>query len=206
MPISVSLIEDSEEIRESLTVLLRASEGFAFMNAYGNAEDALKGIPLAPPDVVLVDINLPGMSGIECMRRLKQQLPGVQMLMLTVYDDPDGIFASLAAGASGYLLKRTPPVRLLEAITEVSQGGAPMSGQIARKVVESFSTPAAEPALGLTLREAEILAHLAKGYRYQEIADLLGISIETVRTHLHKIYEKLHVRSRTEAINRYYKS
>jgi DNA-binding NarL/FixJ family response regulator len=206
MPISVSLIEDSEEIRDSLTVLLKASEGFAFKHAYGSAEAAMKGIPVAPPDVVLVDINLPGISGIECVRQLKQRLPDLRMMMLTVYDDPDAIFASLAAGATGYLLKRTPPAKLLEAITEVSQGGAPMSGQIARKVVESFSTPTPAPDLGLTPREAEILAHLAKGYRYKEIADGLGISAETVRTHLHNIYEKLHVRSRTEAVNRFYKN
>jgi DNA-binding NarL/FixJ family response regulator len=205
MPITVALIEDSDEIRESLTVLLRASPGYTLSGAYSTAEEALAKIPHTPPEVLLVDINLPGLSGIDCVRKLKLQLPALQVLMLTVYDDPDAIFDSLAAGASGYLLKRTPPTKLLEAITEVSQGGSPMSGQIARKVVQRFALPSTEPALGLTPREDEILAHLAKGYRYREIAEVLGISIETVRSHLHKIYEKLHVRSRTEAVTRYYR-
>ena len=205
MPIRVSIIEDSEQIRESLALLLQASEGFSFLKAYGDAEEALKEIPGSPPDVLLVDINLPQMSGIECVRKLSQLLPGLQMLMLTVYDEPEAIFDSLAAGASGYLLKRTPPAKLLEAITEVSRGGAPMSAQIARKVVHSFASAIPEHVAPLTPREHEILANLAKGFRYKEIAEALGISVETVRSHLHKIYEKLHVRSRTEAISRYFK-
>jgi DNA-binding NarL/FixJ family response regulator len=153
MPITVSLIEDSDEIRESLTVLLRASPGFALSGAYRTAEEALSKLPQAPPEVLLVDINLPGLSGIDCVRKLKRQLPGLQVLMLTVYDDPDAIFDSLSAGASGYLLKRTSPAKLLEAITEVSQGGSPMSAQIARKVVQRFALPATEPSLGLTPRK-----------------------------------------------------
>jgi DNA-binding NarL/FixJ family response regulator len=206
MPIRVSIVDDAEEIRESLAALLRSSEGFSLRGAYGSAEAALEGVSLDRPDVLLMDINLPGMSGIDCVRRMKKETPGLQVIMLTVYEDPDAIFDSLAAGASGYLLKRTSPERILEAISEVSRGGAPMSSQIARKVVQSFSTPAAEPSQGLTAREHEILGLLAKGYRYKEIADALHISVETVRSHLHKVYEKLHVRSRTEAVRKYFRT
>ena len=206
MPIRVSVVEDAEEIRESLAVLLRGSEGFSLQGAYGSAETALENIPGSKPDVLLMDINLPGMSGIECVRKLKFEIPELQVIMLTVYEDPDAIFNSLSAGASGYLLKRTTPEKILEAIRDVSRGGAPMSSQIARKVVQSFSTPTPEPSQGLTLREHEILELLAKGYRYKEIGEALQISVETVRSHLHKVYEKLHVRSRTEAVRKYFHS
>jgi DNA-binding NarL/FixJ family response regulator len=204
MSIRVSIVEDAEEIRESLAVLLRSSEGFSLQGTYGSAEAALEKVPLSRPDVLLMDINLPGMSGIDCVRKLKLENPDLQVIMLTVYEDPAAIFDSLSAGASGYLLKRTTPDKILEAIRDVSRGGAPMSSQIARKVVQSFSTPSAEPSQGLTTREHEIVGLLARGYRYKEIGEALHISVETVRSHLHKVYEKLHVRSRTEAVRKYF--
>ena len=204
MSIRVSIVEDAEEIRESLAVLLRSSEGFSLQGTYGSAEAALEKVPLSRPDVLLMDINLPGMSGIDCVRKLKLENPDLQVIMLTVYEDPAAIFDSLSAGASGYLLKRTTPDKILEAIRDVSRGGAPMSSQIARKVVQSFSIPSAEPSQGLTTREHEIVGLLARGYRYKEIGEALHISVETVRSHLHKVYEKLHVRSRTEAVRKYF--
>ena len=206
MSISVSIVEDAAEIRESLAVLLRGSEGVSLRGAYESAEAALEAVPLSPPDVLLMDIHLPGMSGIDCVRKLTLKIPDLHVIMLTVYEDPDAIFDSLSAGASGYLLKRTPPEKILEAIRDVCRGGAPMSSQIARKVVQSFSSSATEPSQGLTAREHEILGLLARGYRYKEIGDALNISTETVRSHLHKVYHKLHVRSRTEAVRKYFKS
>jgi DNA-binding NarL/FixJ family response regulator len=202
MPIRVSIVEDDDGIRESLAVIVAGSEGFRCVSRHRSAEDALRDLPAAKPDVVLMDINLPKMSGINCVRKLKELLPSTQTLMLTVYEDNDSIFDSLAAGASGYLLKRTPPARLLEAIDEVHKGGSPMTTSIARRVVQSFQTMgrSTREEENLTPREEEILSYLAKGYRYKEIADQLFISVETVRSHLHRVYEKLHVRSRTEAV------
>jgi DNA-binding NarL/FixJ family response regulator len=170
--------------------------------AYANAENALEELPDQEADVVLMDIGLPGMSGIECIRTLKSQHPQMQIMMLTVYEDDDKIFNSLKAGATGYILKKTPPAQLLQAIQDLHNGGSPMSPQIARKVVQTFQSmrapsQAAEP---LSKREQEILAYLAKGHLYKEIAATLHISVETVRTHLRNIYEKLHVRTRTEAV------
>jgi DNA-binding NarL/FixJ family response regulator len=205
MPITVSIVEDDDSIRESLAILINGSSGFHCVSTYRNAEDALENIPLEMPDAVLMDINLPRMSGIECVQQLKTIVPNLQIIMLTVYEDADQVFESLKVGASGYLLKRTSPAKLLEAIEEVYRGGSPMSSQIARKVVQSFHK--AERPLqemeSLTKREQEILAHLAKGYRYKEIADALFISVDTVRSHLRSIYEKLQVRSRTEAVLKY---
>jgi len=154
------------------------------------------------PDVVLMDINLPGMSGIECTRKLKARQPGLSIMVLTVYDDDEMIFESLKAGASGYLLKKTPPAKLLEAILELHNGGSPMSSRIARRVVQAFQAmgPSSKETENLSKREHEVLSYLVKGYRYKEIAETLFISIETVRTHLRNIYEKLHVRSRSEAV------
>ena len=165
----------------------------------------MREIPREKPDVVLMDINLPDLSGIECVRRLKAEYPDLQIMMLTMYEDSEQVFQALAAGASGYLVKRTPPGQLIEALKEVHQGGSPMSMQIARMVVDSFHHmgPARDETANLTPREEEILSHLAKGLRYKEIADTLFISVETVRSHLRRIYEKLHVRSRTEAVVKY---
>jgi DNA-binding NarL/FixJ family response regulator len=203
--ITVSIVEDNQGTRESLLALLNGVARLRCLAAYPTAEDALKGIPAQKPDVALVDINLPGMSGIECVSRLKLQLPELQVLMLTTYVETDQIFNSLRAGASGYILKNRPPAELVQAIEQVCTGGAPMSLQIARKVVEYFhriAKPAAETEK-LSQREEEVLALLSKGCLYKEIADQLNISLNTVRTYMKRIYEKLHVQSRTEAAAKY---
>lgn len=204
--IRVALVEDDPRIRQGLSFLVGGSPGFSWVGDFGNGEDALARLPALAPDVILMDINLPGMSGIQCIRQLKQLLPPSQLVMLTVLEDHERIFESLAAGASGYLLKNTPPARLLEAIREVHNGGAPMSAQIARSVVETFRQPSPVPKSSnvLTPREQETLALLAKGFLYKEIADQLRVSIETVRSHIRNIYDKLHVRSRTEAVMKVY--
>jgi DNA-binding NarL/FixJ family response regulator len=202
MQIRVSIVEDNRGTRESLSELLGRAPALCFMGAHPNGEEALRRIPGEAPDVVLMDINLPHMNGIECVARLKQQLPKTQVLMLTTYEESDLIFDSLRKGASGYLLKNMPPKELIQAIEQVHAGGAPMSMQIARKVVNHFQQikkPESEVEK-LTGREHEILALLAKGYFYKEIADQLDISLSTVRAHLHAVYEKLHVQSRTEAV------
>lgn len=202
MPINVSIVEDSRGTRESLTELLRRAPGLRCVGAHPTAERALQAIPVEKPDVVLMDINLPGMSGIECVARLKEQLPKLQVLMLTTYEESDLIFDSLRNGANGYLLKNSAPAELIQAVEQVHVGGAPMSMQIARKVVNHFQKikqPSSDMEK-LTKREQEILALLAKGYLYKEIADQLGITMSTVRAHLHTVYEKLHVQSRTEAV------
>lgn len=199
--IKVSIVEDDARVRKSLTQLVELSEGFRCVSQYPSAEKALAGLASDPPEVVIMDINLPGMDGVECVRRLKQILPQCQILMLTVYDQTDKIFNALAAGASGYLLKQTAPSELLASIRDVHNGGSPMSSHIARKVVQAFQRPA--PRLAdevLSLREQEVLNYLTKGYMYKEIATLLHISFDTVHTHTRHIYEKLHIRSRTELI------
>ena len=198
-------MEDDNTVRTVLEILLNGSPGFTCVAAYSNGEDAVAGLPDVNPDVVLMDINLPGISGIECISRLKEQDLPMLFIMLTIFEDSDAIFQSLSAGASGYLLKQTPPARLLEAIQEVYQGGSPMSREIARKVIQSFQHPATTAASenNLTGREEEILACLVKGLLYKEIAGKLFIGVETVRTHIRHIYEKLQVRTRSEAIVKY---
>jgi DNA-binding NarL/FixJ family response regulator len=207
MPITVSIVEDVEEIRESLALLINGSPGFQCISAYGRGKEAIRGIEKDQPDVVLMDINLPDVSGIDCVRELKSRNPKLAILMLTMYEDNEQVFNALAAGASGYLLKRIPPSKLIEAIQEVVQGGSPMSMQIARMVVQSFHRmgKSKDKQADLSPREEEILAHLAKGLRYKEIAETLFISVETVRSHLRRIYEKLQVRSGTEAVLKYLK-
>jgi DNA-binding NarL/FixJ family response regulator len=204
--IRVALVEDDPQVRESLASLIGTAQGFACVAACASAEEALTQLLPLSPDVVLMDIHLPGMSGIDCIRLLKKQQPRVQISMLTVFEDHDRIFQSLTAGASGYLLKQTPPDKLLEAIAELHRGGSPMSSQIARRVVEAFQRPAQPDQTGnnLTPREQEIVHLLAKGFLYKEIAGQLGLSVETVRTHLHRIYDKLHVHTRTEAVMKLY--
>lgn len=203
--IRVSIVEDNRGTRESLTELLTRAPALRFVGAHPDGEAALRQLPGEAPDVVLMDINLPKMNGIECVARLKQYLPKTQVLMLTTYEEGDLIFDSLRKGASGYLLKNVLPAELIQAIEQVHAGGAPMSMQIARKVVSHFQQikmPQSDMEK-LTKREQEILALLAKGYLYKEIADQLGISLSTVRAHLHTVYEKLHVQSRTEAVVKY---
>jgi DNA-binding NarL/FixJ family response regulator len=205
MPIKVAIVDDDEGIRTSLATLIRRAPALRLVGDYADAEAALKDIPHRPPDVVLMDINLPGVNGVECVRQLKSSMPAVQFLMLTVYEDSDSLFNSLKAGASGYLLKRTASTRLLEAIRDVHGGGSPMTPQLARRVVQFFSKPAdgESSSARLTPGEKDFLDQLAKGYAYKEIADRLSISIDTVRSYVRTVYEKLHVHSRTEAVVKY---
>jgi DNA-binding NarL/FixJ family response regulator len=205
MQIKVAIVDDDEGIRQSLATLIRRAPQFELTGDYPDAETAIKEIPRNQPDVVLMDINMPGMKGMECVRVLKTQLPTVQFLMLTVYEDSDSLFASLKAGASGYLLKRTASARLLEAIRDVHAGGSPMTPQLARRVVQFFTKPTepSSPVAQLTAGEKEFLDQLANGYAYKEIADRMKISIDTVRSYVRTVYEKLHVHSRTEAVVKY---
>jgi DNA-binding NarL/FixJ family response regulator len=207
MPITVSIVEDNEQLRETLARVIGRAEGFRCVSHYGDAESALKALPRDNPAVVLMDINLPGMNGVECVRRLRQIAPSIQVVMLTVYEDTDNIFNALAAGAAGYLLKRTKSAELLEAIREVHRGGSPMTTHIARKVTQSFQRagPSPQAAENLSEREQEVLDCLSQGFLYKEIADKLGISYETVHTYIRRIYEKLQVRTRTEAVAKFLK-
>lgn len=201
--IRVVIIEDIKEIREGLQMLIDGSEGFICAQTFASAEEALEKLPDFCPDVALMDINLPGINGIEAVRILKTKCTQTQFIMSTVYEDDESIFESLKAGATGYLLKKTAPTKILDSITEVFQGGSPMSGQIARKVIASFQQKdSIDKSRLLTVREKEILKSLAKGLRYKEIAFEYNIGIETVRSHTRNIYEKLQVQSRTEAINK----
>jgi DNA-binding NarL/FixJ family response regulator len=205
MPITVSIVEDNDQLRGTLARVISRAEGFQCLSQYADAETALAALPNERPNVVLMDINLPGMNGVECVRRLKQLAPDIQVVMLTVYEDTENIFNALAAGASGYLLKRTRSAELLEAIRDVQKGGSPMTTHIARKVVQSFQkTGAATPSTGnLSQREQEVLDCLSQGFLYKEIAEKLGISYETVHTYIRRIYEKLQVRTRTEAVAKF---
>ncbi len=206
MSIAVSIIEDDAPAREILATWVRRAEDFRFVSEHGSAESALEALPGQKPDVVLMDINLPGLNGIECVRRLKPLVPNTQFVMLTVYEDADHIFNALAAGATGYLLKQTPRSELLAALKQVHGGGSPMTSNIARKIVQSFQQhppPATTGEAELSPREREVLELLARGYLYKEIADSLAISLPTVNTYIRRIYEKLHVRSRSQAVAKY---
>lgn len=208
MPTKVALVEDDSKIRQGLPLLISSTGEFACVGAYPNAETALRELPRQWPDIVLMDIHLPEMSGIECVAKLKELRPTLQIIMLTAHADNELIFDSLMAGASGYLLKRTAPAELLEALTVVYDGGSPMTPIIARKVVQHFQQlkPARDESVKLSDRERETLDLLAKGFQYKEIAAQLSISPLTVRTYLRRIYEKLQVRSRTEAVVKYLKN
>jgi DNA-binding NarL/FixJ family response regulator len=202
--ITVCIVEDDLELRESVFNYLQDAPGFRCLGAYGSAEEALKEVPRQQPAVVLMDINLPVMNGIECVGKLKGLAPGVQVLMFTVYEDSDQVFEALVAGACGYMVKSTPPEKVLEAISEVHRGGSPMSSHIARKVVKYFhQVPPVSGIASLSKREEEVLHHLSQGCLYKEIADRLSISIDTVRKHLNSIYGKLQVHSRTDAVVKY---
>ena len=204
MPISVSIVEDNDKLRGTLARVLNRAEGFRCVSQYGSAEDALKELPNVKPEVVLMDINLPGMNGVECVRQLKPLLPGTQVMMLTVYEDTENIFNALAAGANGYMLKRTSTKELIEAIHEVKRGGSPMTMHIARKVVQSFQKSApAQATENLSEREQQVLDLLSQGLIYKEISDKLGIGYETVHTYIRRVYEKLQVRTRTEAVAKF---
>ena len=205
MAIKVCIIEDDAWIRENLSALIAQTQGFACCGAYRTGEEAVAQIPAQAPDVILMDINLPNMNGIECVRQLKTLIPSAQILMLTVYEDSDKIFNSLLAGASGYLLKRTPQAEILEAIADVHRGNSPMTGHIARKVVQFFNQRGSKDAglEKLSTREREVLECLARGSPYKEIAGTLSVSIDTIRAHIKGIYGKLHVHSRGEAVARF---
>ena len=203
--ISVAIVDDEKELCASIATFVNGSSGFRCVTTYHSAEAALQHLPAEKPDVVLMDINMTGMNGVECVRRLKRLAPEMKIMMLTVYEDTDQIFRALSAGASGYMLKRSTPARLLEAIKELNEGGSPMSSSIARKVVASFqkSGQIREEKASLSPREQTVLESMAKGLTYKQTADHLEISIDTVRTHVRRIYEKLHVKSNTEAVAKY---
>jgi DNA-binding NarL/FixJ family response regulator len=207
MNVTVGIVEDDALLRKSLAKLVADAKGMHCVAACATGEEALQKLPQLKPQVVLMDLNLPQMPGTECIRRLKEFLPDTQVIVLTVYEDSEHIFQALKAGASGYLLKRAEPDEVLEAIRNAREGGAPMSSQIAYRVVRSFHEPAPKglDTTTLTEREKEILTLLSQGFANKELADKLQISVPTVRTHLRHIYEKLHVRSRSEAIVKYLK-
>ena len=203
-PIGICVVEDDAGFRSGLERLLGRTQDFRCLGSFASGEAGLQAIPNIKPDVVMMDLNLPGMNGVECVRKLKALLPSLQIVMLTVYEDPDQIYNALSAGAMGYLLKQTPPAELLNAIRDVHGGGAPMSSQIARKVVLSFqNAPVSSDAEGLSAREREVLDYLAQGFLIKEIGEKLGIGFDTVRTYVRRIYEKLHVHSRAQAVAKF---
>jgi len=204
MSISLAIVEDLAEVREGLRQFISLNPEFNILGTFQTAEEALHHIPQLNPDIVIMDINLPGMNGIDCIRQIKKRATHTQFMMFTVYENDEKVFEALRAGASGYLLKNTGLIQLTEALKELHQGGSPMSTNIARKLVSLFREEHidTEPATVLSKRENEILQLLAKGLLYKEIANNLSISVNTVRQHIHNIYEKLHVQNRTEALNK----
>lgn len=208
--IKVVIVEDLAEVAEGLAAFIQHDEALQLLATYRTAEAAVLELPLLKPDIVIMDINLPGMTGIECVRKVKALEPSIQFMMFTVYENNDQVFEALKAGASGYLLKKTPPLQIIESIKELQEGGSPMSASIARKLVTLFvdqhTVKATPEAAVLTAREKEVLNLIAKGLLYKEIAEQLGISFHTVRQHIGKIYEKLHVQNKTEAINKVFGS
>jgi DNA-binding NarL/FixJ family response regulator len=210
MKIPVAIVEDNHDIRLALEQIIELSADYQLLGSCTSGEEALMRLPVLKPRVILMDIGLGGISGIEVVRELKPQYPDMLFMMCTIYDEDEKIFEALSAGANGYILKKTSPAKLLEGISELLDGGAPMTSQIARKVVAAFqnkpaTTNTAEAELAtLSAREKEILEHLSKGLLYKEIADALGISSETVRKHVYHIYEKLHVSNRVEAVNKFF--
>jgi DNA-binding NarL/FixJ family response regulator len=207
MPIRVAIVEDLQEVADGLAAFLQMDADIELSGSFRTAEAAEIELPIIQPDIVIMDINLPGMTGIECVRRLKATSPQIQFMMFTVYENNEQVFEALKAGASGYLLKKTPPLQIIESVKELHLGGSPMSASIARKLVTVFQqhdTPNTSEAAKLTHREREVLELTARGLLYKEIAHQLGISFGTVRQHLYKVYEKLHVQNKTEAINKVY--
>ncbi len=205
-PIKICIVEDLKEIREGVTSMLSLDERFEMLKAFPDAESATKELPFWQPEIVIMDINLPGMNGIDCIKRVKSLCPFTQFMMFTIYENDEKVFDALAAGASGYLLKKTPLSKIVDSLLELHQGGAPMSMQIARKVIEKMrGNETNETIEMLTLRENEVLQCLSKGLLYKEIAARLNITPGTVRQHIHNIYEKLHVQNRTEALNKAFK-
>ena len=206
--IKICIVEDLKDVREGITSLLTFDERFEVLSAYPNAEIATEELPAWQPDIVIMDINLPGMSGIDCIKKVKALCPQTQFMMFTIYEADDKVFEALSAGASGYLLKKTTLSKIVDALIELYEGGSPMSTQIARKVIKSLQKPSEVPEESklLTKKEHEVLNLLSKGHLYKEIADFLKISESTVKKHIHSIYNKLHVNNRTEAINKMYRN
>jgi len=204
MSITLAIVEDLDEVRDGLKNFISLSQDFKILDTFKTAEEAAYELPKLKPDIVIMDINLSGMNGIECIRQIKDKTPGTQFMMFTVYENDEKVFEALKAGASGYLLKNTGLVQLIESLKELYNGGSPMSANIARKLVTLFRSEQKETANleALSNRENEILQFLSKGLLYKEIAEQLSISVSTVRQHIHHIYEKLHVQNRTEAINK----
>ena len=204
--VKVSIVEDIDEVRESIGKLLQGSDKFTLTSSFTNAEQAEKNLPREKPDIVIMDISLPGRSGIECLQKIKENCGDTQFIMYTIFEDDEKVFEALEAGASGYLLKKTPKEKILESLMELYEGGSPMSTQIARKVIEAFQRRKmiSEEERSLTKKEKEVLDLLAKGFLYKEIADKLSITINTVKQHIHSVYEKLHVTNKAEAINKIY--
>ena len=210
MSIKLVIVEDLEEVIEGLKIFVKQDPEINLIGTFRTAEAALLELPILLPDIVIMDINLPKMNGIECIRKVKKLAPSIQFMMFTVYENNDQVFEALKAGAIGYLLKKTPPMQIVEAVKELYSGGSPMSASIARKLVDIFNSTQKETttdaAAVLSPREKEVLTLLSKGLLYKEIADKLGIGFGTVRQHLYKIYEKLHVQNKTEAINKVFRS
>ncbi|MGA2245651.1 MAG: response regulator transcription factor [Verrucomicrobiota bacterium] len=205
MPLTVSIVEDDPSLCKGLARLIGQTQDIRCLGCYATAEEALREIPQTPVEVVLMDINLPGMDGIDCVRKLKTLKPALRIVMVTIYENPEQIFKALTAGAIGYVLKHRPSAELLNAIRDAYDGGSPMSSQIARKVVQFFqNNGSVGEAEDLSGREQEVLALLAKGYLVKEIADQLGLGFDTVRTYIRRIYEKLHVHSRAQAVAKYH--
>ena len=203
--IAVSIVEDQEDIRRGMQHIFNSTPGFSCLSVYEHAEDALQYLPNVNPDIVIMDINLPGMSGIECNKKIKKQCPHIQFMMFTIYESSEYVLEALAAGASGYLLKNTTPGKMVEAVRELYAGGSPMNSHIARKLVAAYQLSTALPAknhFNISEREQEVLNLLSKGLLYKEIGQQLGISTGTVKQHIHNIYDKLHVQNRTEALNK----
>jgi DNA-binding NarL/FixJ family response regulator len=206
MPVTIAIVEDLDEVREGLHQFISLNAEFKVLDTFATAEEALYQIPILKPDIVIMDINLPGISGIECIRLVKDKSPATQFMMFTVYENDEKVFEALKAGASGYMLKNTGLVQLIESLKELHKGGSPMSANIARKLVTLFRQNETENNITemeqLTKREHEMLQLLSQGLLYKEISDKLSISINTVKQHIHNIYEKLHVQNRTEALNK----
>jgi DNA-binding NarL/FixJ family response regulator len=203
--ISVSIVEDIPEVRQTIEKYIQQSENFVFEKAYSNSESAIKDLETLTPDIIIMDINLPGMNGIDCITEIRKKNTTTQFLIFTVFEDDEKIFDALKAGAMGYLLKRTPKEQLLEALLDLHNGGSPMSTSIARKVIQSFSkVSTSNYENAISKKEREVIELLAKGFLYKEIGDKLSISLNTVKQHLHNIYKKLQVDNKTEAINKYF--
>ncbi len=204
--IKVCIVEDLKDVRDGIVSLLALDQRFEVLAAYSTAEKAAEELPAWQPEIVIMDINLPGMSGIECILKVKEHLPNTQFMMFTIYEDDEKVFDALSAGASGYLLKKTPLVKIVESIIELHEGGSPMSTQIARKVIQSIqkTNTRIEHDNVLTTKEHEVLELLAKGHLYKEIADKQNVTVSTIKKHIHNIYQKLHVSNRTEALNKIY--